>query len=355
MTRMIQESPGLGGQTPLVSVIMGAFNASGFVGEACRSALRQSYTSLELIVVDDGSTDDTNAIVAELAAADPRVRLIHQQNLGVAAARNRAIAAASGEFIAPLDADDLWDRTKIERQVRRMLECGPDTGLVYCWWAWIDVKGIVLDRSPRWRIEGRVLQELAEVNFTGNASVPLYRRSIVGESGGYDEGLRKHNAQGCEDWDLVIRIAERYAVSLVPAVLVGYRRRTDSMSADCDGMGRSRDRVTDALAKRQPSLSPLLLRRSKGQFALHLAGVSFWAGNYLQAIRWALRVRPWTLGGAVAPHVARLLARRALGPRPPAVSLAGGDGRFEEANLPEPLIPYDRICARRWQAAVPQR
>ena len=111
------------------------------------SAIRSNQHSarptgiLELIVVDDGSRDRTRAIVDQWAERDSRVRVLAQANRGVAAARNRALAAARGEFIAPLDADDLWDPTKIERQVRRMIEAGEGTGLVYCWWVSIDPDG----------------------------------------------------------------------------------------------------------------------------------------------------------------------------------------------------------------------
>ena len=81
-------------------------------------------------MVDDGSTDGTRAVVEERAGGDPRVRIISQRNSGVARARNRALAEAQGEFIAPLDADDLWSPVKIERQVQRMHEAGAETGLV---------------------------------------------------------------------------------------------------------------------------------------------------------------------------------------------------------------------------------
>src|SRR5689334_2996184 len=88
---------------PLVSVIIAAFNAAAHIEETCRSALSQTHTALEVIVVDDGSTDDTAAIVERIARTDSRVRLFRQVNRGVAAARNAAIAEAQGEFIAPLD------------------------------------------------------------------------------------------------------------------------------------------------------------------------------------------------------------------------------------------------------------
>jgi glycosyltransferase involved in cell wall biosynthesis len=334
---------------PLVSVVVAAFNAAGYIEETCLSVLRQTYAPLELIVVDDGSTDETAAIVSALAARDSRIRLIRQANRGVAAARNEGIARAAGEFIAPLDADDVWDPTKIARQVRRMTESGPDTGLTYCWWAWIDAKGVLLDRSPRWQVQGHVLKELVEVNFTGSASVPLYRKSSVQAVGGYRVDLHERRCQGCEDWDLAIRIAERHTVAVVPAVLVGYRRHVASMSAQCDTMWRSQLQVMADLEARQPSLSKAALRRSKGQFALHLAGVAFWSGNYVEACRWGLRARSLTLTLSVLPHVTRILARRLFRPDSSQSLFAIGTS-FDESTLPEPLIPYDRIYAQRWQA-----
>lgn len=333
---------------PLVSVVIAAFNAADYLEETCRSVIAQTYTSLELIVVDDGSTDATGDIVLELSRADPRIRLIRQQNRGVAAARNAGIAASSGEFIAPLDADDIWDPTKIERQVRRLQAAGPETGLAYCWWAWIDMRGRLLDRAPRWDVEGRVLEKLTEINFTGNASVPLFRRSCLDAVGGYDATLRERRGQGCEDWDLVLRVAERYAVSVEPAVLVGYRRRSDGMSTAANTMWRSRAMVMAALTARQPSLSPATIRRSAGQFALHLAGIAFWSGQYLQACRWGLRA-PLALNVHVLPHVARIFRQRLIphltASRP---ILTAGSLMSDESRLPEPLIPYHRIYARRW-------
>ena len=333
---------------PLVSVIIAAYNAAAFIADTCRSAMRQTYPAIEIIVVDDGSTDGTSGVVESLAASDARIRLIRQQNLGVAAARNRAIAAASGEFIAPLDADDLWDPTKIARQVAQLQASGPDTGMAYCWWAWIDASGVLLDRSPSWRVEGHVLARLVEVNFTGSASIPLFRRSCLDEVGGYDSTLRDKHSQGCEDWDLALRVAARRAVAVVPAMLVGYRRRGDSMSAGCDTMWRSQVEVLSALAAREPSLPPSLFRRSSGQFALHLAGVSFWSGDYLGACRWALRARPIGLILTIAPHIIRIFVRKALAGGTPHPRVVPANGRIDDLPLAEPLIPYDRIYARHW-------
>lgn len=343
-----------GSGAPLVSVIVPAYNAERFIEETCLSALRQTYAPLEVIVVDDGSTDRTAEIVAALAAADPRLKLIHQRNQGVAAARNCAIAASTGEFIAPLDADDLWDPTKIERQVRRLQECGQEIGMVYCWWCWIDSAGGVLDSSPPWRVEGRALQRMIEVNVTGNASVPLIRRSLIERVGGYDSGLRAAGCEGCEDYDVVLRVAEHAGIAVVPAILVAYRRLSDGMSANSLKMWRSRNMVMASLAARCPSVPAQVFRRSASQFALYLAGVSYWSRDYPQAMRWGLRVLPPTIILSVLPYVIRIFARKLRRIPPPAVRLTAGSRPYEEYDLPRPLIPYDRIIARRWRSLGPE-
>jgi hypothetical protein len=122
------------------------------------------------------------------------------------------------------------------------------------------------------------------------------------------------------------------------------------MSNDYESMWRSQARVIAGLAARQPSLTAAVLRRSSGQFALHLAGVAFWSRQYLQACRWALRARPVTLTLAILPHVMRMLTRRLLGID--GALAVGSDGeRF--SHLPPPLVPYDRIYARRWNGDRP--
>lgn len=295
--------------TPLVSVILPVYNGESFVGQAIESALSQTWRNLEIIVVDDGSTDQTLSVLEVYAARDPRVRITRQPNGGVARARNRGLAEARGEFIAPLDADDLWEPTKIEQQVRRMIEAGAQTGLVYCWWVWIDETGTVLDRSPRWRVEGDVVETLLQVNCTGNASVPLYRRRCIEQAGGYDETLEEQNARGCEDWDIALKVAALCRVAVVPALLVGYRRLPQSMSTQSDAMWKSQSLVTDALYRRNSDLSTALLRRSADQFALYIASVSFRTGAYGSAILWTLRAWHSGLLFRVLPWLCLVLAK----------------------------------------------
>ena len=322
-------------------MIIPVFNGAAFIGVAVDSALSQTYRSLEVLVVDDGSTDRTRDIVARYAARDPRVRLISQANGGVARARNRGIAESHGEFVAPLDADDLWEPTKIALQMERMLEGGSNTGLVYCWWVWVDEQGTVLDRSPRWRIEGDVFDRLLQINFTGNASVPLFRKSCVVEAGGYNEAMAASHAGGCEDWEIALRVASKYEARSVPELLVGYRRRAGSMSTACGMMWRSHQMLIRNMQEVRPGLDKTLIQRADRQFALYLAGLSFWSGNTAEALRWGLR-SGWKLPIRVAPFVVRLLLGRNQ-------KNTGGQRMLpgvilEMGRVPgEPLLPYDKI------------
>jgi glycosyltransferase involved in cell wall biosynthesis len=325
--------------SPLVTVVLPVYNGADFVGCTLRSVMSQSYRNLEIIVVDDGSTDKTLDVLDVQAAGDPRVRLIRQKNAGVARARNRAIAEARGEFIAPIDADDLWVPDKIARQVNRFLIAGETTGLVYSWWVWIDSDNTVLDRSPRWKIEGKALEKLICINFTGNASVPLFRKHCLEEVGGYNESLAAANAGGCEDWDVAIRVAERYRVAVVPEVLLGYRQRSGTMSSACETMWRSRQMAMSGISLLRPELKPALFRVSANQFAMYLAALCYRLGDTRQAWRWGLRAGV-RLPLVVTPYVLkRLLFRRHN--EDPLVMQPGV--KLVTSRIPEPDLPYDQV------------
>src|SRR6478735_11425096 len=109
----------------LITVIIPAYNAAATLDQTLLSVRAQSYRDIEILIIDDGSLDEAPKIARRHAAADSRVRLISQANSGVAAARNRGIAEARGKLIAPIDADDLWASTKLERQIAMMAEGGP--------------------------------------------------------------------------------------------------------------------------------------------------------------------------------------------------------------------------------------
>lgn len=368
-------------QSPLVSVVIPAYNAAAFIAKALESVREQTYDNLEIIVTDDGSDDETPVIVAAAAQEDPRIKLLRQSNQGVAAARNRAIRESNGAFIAPLDADDIWFPTKIERHVQCMLRGGSSVGLVYSWWASVSEEGDIVGAAKRWEVEGNVFAPLLYRNFIGNASVPLFRRTSVGEVGGYNTTLKERGGEGCEDWDLSLRIAERYNVRNVPAYLTGYRAVDDSMSRDCRSMRRSYELVIEAIEHRHPEISSELIRFSRSNFYLYLASLCYAAGNFRETLYWIREVvriersallSTWiakTTLKSVIRHAARPLTsllwpdreawlrfkRRVLPEEKQSLSL---DRLQEEASSVQETWalktwkPYDRLRLKRWNSLL---
>lgn len=224
---------------PLVSVVVPAFNAAPTIGQTLDSIASQTYRSLDIIVIDDGSTDETAAIVRHVCRSDARMRVITQPNGGVAAARNTGIRASKGGFVAFMDADDLWHPAKIEMQMEALLAEDADVALVYSPFRVIDMDGNVIASSRRHQASGWVLYRHLHANIVGNGSSVLVRKSVLQELGGFDPWLREQGAEGCEDLLMQLRIASRYKFREVPAYLVGYRKHRGNMSADRDRMSRS--------------------------------------------------------------------------------------------------------------------
>ncbi len=281
---------------PLVSVIIPVYNASVFLPATLRSVLAQDYGNFEVWVVDDGSIDETAAIVEGFVRVDDRVHLLRQENAGVAAARNRGIRAARGEFVAPLDGDDLWERAALSLWVGAML--GSRAGVVYGWSLDVDETDRLTGGFHAARIRGAVLGTLLVHNFLGNASATMIRRSALVEVGGYDSTLRDRGAQGCEDWDLYFKLAERWEFEVVPEFLVRYRKPMASMSQDDQQMARSHDLVLAALAMRS-QLPRWMYALSRSSLYVHFAHQAAQFGKKSQARDWCQaavrcdRVTPW--------------------------------------------------------------
>src|SRR5258708_13982195 len=164
---------------PLTIVVIPAYTAEPFLERTLRSALRQTHSNLEVIVVDDGSTDNTRVIAEAAAATDDRVRIISVPNGGVAKARNIGIAEASGEFVAFLDADDLWHPTKIELQLAAMIRGSGDDqpAAVYTFTRTIDTEDRVTGSGGRVVLSGYSFARHLSAKPVGTASSILARRS----------------------------------------------------------------------------------------------------------------------------------------------------------------------------------
>lgn len=213
---------------PLVSAVIAVYNGEPTIGAAIDSVLAQTWSRLECIVIDDGSSDGTRAAV-ERRGSDSRLRYVHQENRGVAAARNAGLATSQGELIAFLDADDVWLPAKLATQLRRFRE-RPELALVFSGYAITDdqlrPRSVVLPRRGRvdmlqWlMLEGDGLG----LSFTG-----MVRAGAVSEVGGFDTELSTS-----ADLEFACRVAEAHEVDVVPDVLSLYRTHRGQMHADMD-------------------------------------------------------------------------------------------------------------------------
>jgi glycosyltransferase involved in cell wall biosynthesis len=243
----------------LVTVVIPAYNAAATIGSTLASVTAQTHGNLEIIVVDDGSSDQTAALVIRLAKRDPRIRLLQKENAGLAAARNTGIEQANGGFIAPVDADDIWHPTKIEKQLAVMQSGGRHVGAVYCWARAIDQAGRILFDLKTSDFRGEVFAPLIFWNFIQSGSL-LFRRSLAVAIGGYDTTLSRRGAPMCEDFKFNLDLSERCDFDLVPEFLTGYTLRQGSMSTDTNAMLRSHALVVDETRARHPELPAYLFR-----------------------------------------------------------------------------------------------
>lgn len=271
---------------PLVSVVIPAYNAEDYIERTLTSVRAQTYKNIEVLVVDDGSTDRTAALVEGIARSDSRVVLLRQANAGTAVARNLAIRHAKGEFIAPLDADDIWYPRNLEKQVQTFLMSDASVGVVYSWSLDIDESDRPQGGFHACTVEGNVYLTLVSHYFLGNSSSGLIRRGCLDKVGGFNTSMRASGAQGCEDWDLYLRIAECYEFRAVPEFMVGYRKTRDSLTRDYSSMANSHNLVLEFARQRNPNLSPLLCRLSRSGFLLYLAYQSDHAGDFRSTFRW---------------------------------------------------------------------
>lgn len=239
----------------LVSVVIPAYNAEMTLDETLHSVCGQTHGNMEIIIVDDGSTDSTRALAERHAAVDPRIQVLYQRNEGVAAARNIGWQQARSEFIAFADADDLWAPTKIERQLQALQAAGPRAGLAYAWTARIDEFGVVKSSHGGILYEGDVLSIILRSNFLCCGSNVLVRREALIEAEGFDPRLRAAGYEGCEDWLLHCRIAETYHFVGVPEYLVGYRDFHKGMSRNRLRMLGSHLLVCRQIIARRPDLA----------------------------------------------------------------------------------------------------
>jgi glycosyltransferase involved in cell wall biosynthesis len=294
----------------LVSTVIPTYNYARFLPRALDSVFAQTYGNIDCVVVDDGSTDDTQAVLAGYVSRHPdRLRVIRQENRGVSATRNVGIRAARGEAVALLDADDLWKPEKIAKQVA-LLQERPEVSVVGCGIAVMDAQGRavreVLMEPPVFGPEGLREMAIRRTWVGGSDSGALLRRSVFDEVGVFDETFF-----AAEDLDLWLRIAAKCRIANVPETLAIIHQHGTGIFRDAEKMERSQQQVYEAAARRWPHIfDPLTLRRIRARIAVD-AGVELaTAGRYVRAERRYLHaLREWPLDGETWYRAARGLLK----------------------------------------------
>jgi glycosyltransferase involved in cell wall biosynthesis len=219
-----------------VSVIIPAFNSMKYLPDTLESVLQQTFTDFEVLIINDGSSD--NIVQWASGLVDSRVKLISQENQGLSGARNTGIAHAQADYIAFVDADDLWEATKLEKQVC-CLDDHPKVGLVHTWMALVDERGKPTGRVLESYLEGDVWEKIVQWNRIACPSV-MVRRCCFDTMGGFDRSLRS-----IEDWDMWIRIATIYPFAVIKEPLAYYRQVPNSMSKNCQVMEQAFHQVIE--------------------------------------------------------------------------------------------------------------
>ncbi len=276
-------------RNPLVSIVIPAYNAAAYVREAVDSALAQTYAEKEVIVVDDGSTDGTAEVLASYRDAGAIV-YVRQENKGLSAARNTGIRAAKGEFIALLDADDIFLPDKIGRQVAYLL-AHPECGVCYC-----DIYHFYEEEPEKMRkLDYRyysgdeVFPNLLRMNFINPLSVVL-RKSEIDRVGVFNESYRRS-----EDWEYWMRLV-RHGVRFehLPEILAKYRMRKASMSYDWRSEIHRKRMTLQIMEAVNADMTPAERKKYKMPSIVRMNRGKLWyayAGTYFPLLQWLPRWR----------------------------------------------------------------
>jgi glycosyltransferase involved in cell wall biosynthesis len=232
----------------MISVVITCYNYGKYLSGCLESVLDQTYRDIEIIIVNDGSTDDTDEVIKKYLS-NPRVRYIKQRNAGQANAKNTGIRNASGEFVAFLDADDVWEKEKLEKQLRCFDNA--EVGVVYCRAKYLNEDGNFTDfemtpyyLQPR---RGKVTEWFVFDNFVQFSS-SIVRKECFERCGGFDEALK----MGI-DWDLWLRLSPVYQFDFVDEKLLYYRMgHAGQMSKNMDERYRCADRIIKNFLEKHP-------------------------------------------------------------------------------------------------------
>ncbi len=304
---------------PQISVIIPAYNAERTIRQTIESVQRQTFQDFELIVINDGSKDRTVELVQSIQ--DERLKIFSYENGGLPVARNRGISRATGEFIAFLDADDLWTPDKLELQLTALKQ-HPEAGVAYSWTYFMDVneqgEAVSFLPSPQYSFEGNVYEKLLVSDFIHSGSNTLIRRQAIASAGEFDPTLKS-----CEDWDYWLRLATCWHFVVVPKHQIFYRRTPGAMSSKVEVMKEAALIAMDKAYKAAPPELQYLKRYSLISFHKYCAGQYLEHCTDISELRkaqhhlWsAIRLQPKTLLDKATQKLAiKFLLKRVFPPK----------------------------------------
>jgi glycosyltransferase involved in cell wall biosynthesis len=289
---------------PRVSVILPAYNAEDTIAETVRSVLGQQFEDFELLACDDGSTDGSIRVVEKFR--DPRIRICNMEHSGLSATRNRGLELAGAEFVAFIDADDLWSPDKLGSQVRR-LEQSPDAAAVYSWTVFVDECGQFLFAKEPSYFHGDVFHHLLLSCFVASGSNLMARRSCLSTVGNFDPGLKT-----AEDWDCWLRLARRWPFALVPRFQVFYRIRSGAISGNIGQIRADQARVIRRAFRVAPDHLQHLKREAIANSHFYLSFLHLTRGMEDKGLRRAgeeicSSLRAWPAGFATRKYQKHIL------------------------------------------------
>jgi len=286
--------------SPKVSIILPTYNRAHIIEKAIQSVLNQTYQDFEIIIIDDGSKDDTKKIIRGFQEKDNRIKYIRfEENKGAAAARNAGIKMSKGEYITFQDSDDEWVIDKLEKQMK-IIETSSENIVVYCgfWRIDGDEKTYIPDIKISNR-EGNIHKELLKRNFIGTPSILLLKKNLE-KIGMFDENLSR-----LQDWDLVIRLSRYYNFILIDEPLYISYLLSDSISANDETfipsiriiLFKYLDKINKDFKKNRKTWSIKLnsiakyyldnndIKKARQLYCLAIKSYPFWRGNYIDLIK----------------------------------------------------------------------
>lgn len=289
-----------------VSVIIPCYNSARTLRETVKSALAQTLKDIEIIIVNDGSTDNSLSIAEILKVEDPRIVIHSIPNRKLPGARNYGIEHAVGEFVAPLDADDLWHPTYLEKLVKALRKAGETSSFAYSFLRRIDDHGKISETRPAVAVDGKALQRSMIHNFVGTGSGIVIRRAAANAVGGYDERVR-----GSEDYLMQIKLAAVGEVVCIPECLIGYRQSSTSMSTRRFAMAQGSLEALGIAISEIPGIDPAVEKWALARAQMHGVIQATKERKFLSAAILGLKALHNDVVGVVAEGFTRAFRRAA--------------------------------------------